>query len=105
MSVEVRTVPADLPEVDVLLGRVPGRARGDVPERAGHLRTEAHPRGRVHAAERCLRTGGRRRRRDRVRGLRRIADGVDAAGAVDVRFEVKHVFVTPAGRGKGSRRP
>jgi ribosomal protein S18 acetylase RimI-like enzyme len=27
--------------------------------------------------------------------------GVDASGAVDVRFEVKHVFVAPAGRGAG----
>ncbi|WP_412873912.1 GNAT family N-acetyltransferase [Curtobacterium poinsettiae] len=101
MSVEVRTVPADLPEVDVLLDAYLDEREATFPSAQG-----TYARKRTPAAEFTPPNGVFALADDGgvaigCGGLRRIADGVDATGAVDVRFEVKHVFVTPAGRGKG----
>ncbi|MFJ3381474.1 GNAT family N-acetyltransferase [Curtobacterium sp. NPDC090217] len=95
--VTVRIVPADLPEVDVLLDAYLDEREATFPSAQG-----SYSRKRTPAAEftppngvfavasddagRALGCGG----------LRRIADDGD-----DVRFEVKHVFVTPEGRGRG----
>ncbi|MBF4614851.1 GNAT family N-acetyltransferase [Curtobacterium sp. VKM Ac-1376] len=101
MSVEVRTVPADLPEVDALLDAYLDEREATFPSAQG-----AYSRKRTPASEFAPPNGvfvvasvdgvavG-------CGGLRRIADGADETGAADVRFEVKHVFVTPAGRGRG----
>jgi GNAT superfamily N-acetyltransferase len=101
MSVEVRTVPADLPEVDALLDAYLDEREATFPSAQGR-----YSRKRTPAAEFTPPNGVFAVAYDDgvsvgCGGLRRIADGVDATGAVDVRFEVKHVFVTPAGRGTG----
>ncbi|MFZ6990817.1 GNAT family N-acetyltransferase [Curtobacterium sp. RRHDQ66] len=95
--VTVRIVPADLPEVDALLDAYLDEREATFPSAQGSYsrkRTPAReftPPNGVFAvasddAGRSLGCGG----------LRRIADEGD-----DVRFEVKHVFVTPEGRGRG----
>jgi GNAT superfamily N-acetyltransferase len=96
MSVEVRTVPADLPEVDVLLDAYLDEREATFPSAQG-----AYSRKRTPAAEFTPPNGVFAVAYDGgvavgCGGLRRIPDDGD-----DVRFEVKHVFVTPAGRGKG----
>jgi ribosomal protein S18 acetylase RimI-like enzyme len=101
MSVEVRTVPADLPEVDALLDAYLDEREATFPSAQGR-----YSRKRTPAAEFTPPNGVFAVAYDDgvsvgCGGLRRIADRVDATGAVDVRFEVKHVFVTPAGRGTG----
>ncbi|WIE66102.1 GNAT family N-acetyltransferase [Curtobacterium sp. MCLR17_036] len=102
MSVEVRTVPADLPEVDVLLDAYLDEREATFPSAQG-----AYSRKRTPAAEFTPPNGVFAVAYDAdgtavgCGGLRRIADGTGDEGAVDVRFEVKHVFVTPAGRGQG----
>ncbi|QQD77150.1 GNAT family N-acetyltransferase [Curtobacterium sp. YC1] len=101
MSVEVRTVPADLPEVDALLDAYLDEREATFPAAQG-----AYSRKRTPAAEFTPPTGVFAvAYADGVAvgcgGLRRIADGVDESGSTDVRFEVKHVFVTPTGRGAG----
>jgi ribosomal protein S18 acetylase RimI-like enzyme len=98
--VTVRIVPADLPEVDVLLDRYLDEREATFPSAQGSYRRKrtpavefAQPNGVFvvayddHAPVGCG-------------GLRRIADAPAADGGVDVRFEVKHVYVDPAGRGK-----
>jgi ribosomal protein S18 acetylase RimI-like enzyme len=101
MSVEVRTVPADLPEVDVLLDAYLDEREATFPSAQG-----TYSRKRTPAAEFTPPNGVFAVAYDGgtavgCGGLRRIPDGVDETGADDVRFEVKHVFVTPGGRGKG----
>jgi GNAT superfamily N-acetyltransferase len=97
MSVEVRTVPADLPEVDALLDAYLDEREATFPSAQG-----AYSRKRTPAAEFTPPNGVFAvAYADGVAvgcgGLRRIADGPHETG----RFEVKHVFVTPAGRGRG----
>ncbi|WFR68583.1 GNAT family N-acetyltransferase [Curtobacterium flaccumfaciens] len=96
MTLEVRTVSADIPEVDALLDAYLDEREATFPSAQGSYsrkRTPADeftpPRGVFAVAYDDGRAVG-------CGGVRRIAD--DGA---DVRFEVKHVFVTPAGRGKG----
>lgn len=94
--VTVRTVPADLPEVDALLDAYLDERAATFPSAQGtysRKRTPAAefvpPRGVFVVAEDAGVPVG-------CGGLRRIADDGD-----DVRYEVKHVFVTPTGRGRG----
>lgn len=101
MTLEVRTVPADIPEVDELLDAYLDEREATFPSAQG-----TYSRKRTPAAEFTPPNGVFAVAYDDglavgCGGLRRIPDGRDDAGAVDVRFEVKHVFVTPAGRGKG----
>jgi len=100
MTLEVRTVPADIPEVDALLDAYLDEREATFPSAQG-----SYARKRTPAAEFTPPNGVFAVAYDDglavgCGGLRRIAD--DTAGdSPDVRFEVKHVFVTPAGRGKG----
>ncbi|MBF4607241.1 GNAT family N-acetyltransferase [Curtobacterium sp. VKM Ac-1393] len=104
MSVEVRTVPAVLPEVDVLLDAYLDEREATFPNAQG-----TYSRTRTPAAEFTPPNGVFAVAYDDgvavgCGGLRRIADDTgspDVADGPDVRFEVKHVFVTPAGRGRG----
>ncbi|MBF4590114.1 MULTISPECIES: GNAT family N-acetyltransferase [unclassified Curtobacterium] len=96
IPVTVRTVPADLPEVDALLDAYLDEREATFPSAQGSYsrkRTPAEeftpPRGVFVVAYDGDTPVG-------CGGLRRIADDGD-----DVRYEVKHVFVTPAGRGRG----
>jgi len=101
MTLEVRTVPADIPEVDELLDAYLDEREATFPSAQG-----TYSRKRTPAAEFTPPNGVFAVAYDDglavgCGGLRRIPDARDDTGAVDVRFEVKHVFVTPAGRGKG----
>ncbi|WIB78651.1 GNAT family N-acetyltransferase [Curtobacterium sp. MCPF17_002] len=112
MTLEVRTVPADIPEVDALLDAYLDEREATFPSAQGSYarkRTPAAeftpPNGTFVVAyddddhDRPVGGGGRPvggARPVGCGGLRRIADDGD-----DVRFEVKHVFVTAAGRGRG----
>ncbi|WP_420364115.1 GNAT family N-acetyltransferase [Curtobacterium aetherium] len=94
--VTVRVVPADRPEVDALLDRYLDERAATFPTAQGSYsrkRTPAAefvpPNGTFVVADVAGTPVG-------CGGLRRIADDGD-----DVRFEVKHVFVTPEGRGRG----
>ena len=96
IPVTVRTVPADLPEVDALLDAYLDEREATFPSAQGSYsrkRTPAEeftpPRGVFVVAYDGDTPVG-------CGGLRRIGDDGD-----DVRYEVKHVFVTPAGRGRG----
>jgi GNAT superfamily N-acetyltransferase len=96
MTLEVRTVPADIPEVDVLLDAYLDEREATFPSAQG-----SYSRKRTPAAEFTPPNGVFVVAYDDDRaigcgGLRRIPD--DGA---DVRFEVKHVFVATDGRGKG----
>jgi ribosomal protein S18 acetylase RimI-like enzyme len=96
-QVTVRTVPADLPEVDVLLDRYLDEREATFPSAQGR-----YSRKRTPVAELTAPVGTFVVAYDAdgvavgCGGLRRIADDGD-----DVRFEVKHVFVAPEGRGRG----
>ena len=96
-QVTVRTVPADLPEVDALLDAYLDEREATFPSAQG-----SYSRKRTPAAEFTPPRGVFLVAYDGddtplgCGGLRRIPDDGD-----DVRFEVKHVFVTPAGRGRG----
>lgn len=96
IPVTVRTVSADLPEVDALLDAYLDEREATFPSAQGSYsrkRTPAEeftpPRGVFVVAYDGDAPVG-------CGGLRRIADDGD-----DVRYEVKHVFVTPAGRRRG----
>ncbi|WP_144764092.1 GNAT family N-acetyltransferase [Curtobacterium sp. 9128] len=95
--VTVRVVPADLPEVDVLLDAYLDERAATFPSAQG-----TYTRKRTPAAEFTPPNGVFAVAYDAAGtplgcgGLRRIDDDGD-----DVRFEVKHVFVTPDGRGRG----
>jgi GNAT superfamily N-acetyltransferase len=94
--VTVRTVPADAPEVDALLDAYLAEREATFPSAQG-----AYTRKRTPAAEFVAPNGTFVVAYDGdlpvgCGGLRRIPDDGD-----DVRFEVKHVFVSPAGRGSG----
>ncbi|MGN6409505.1 MAG: GNAT family N-acetyltransferase [Curtobacterium sp.] len=96
MTLEVRTVPADIPEVDALLDAYLDEREATFPSAQG-----SYSRKRTPAAEFTPPVGTCVVAYDDGRpvgcgGLRRIPDDGD-----DVRFEVKHVFVTPEGRGRG----
>ncbi|WIB27487.1 GNAT family N-acetyltransferase [Curtobacterium sp. MCSS17_015] len=95
-QVSVRVVPADLPEVDDLLDRYLDEREATFPSAQG-----SYSRKRTPAAEFVPPNGVFVVAFDGdtavgCGGLRRIPD---ADG--DVRFEVKHVFVAPEGRGRG----
>ncbi|PYY34628.1 hypothetical protein DEJ16_00345 [Curtobacterium sp. MCJR17_055] len=95
-QVSVRVVPADLPEVDALLDRYLDEREATFPSAQGSYSRKRTPAAEfvppngvfVVATDGAVAVG--------CGGLRRIADDGD-----DVRFEVKHVFVTPEGRGRG----
>ncbi|MGU3411897.1 GNAT family N-acetyltransferase [Microbacterium sp. M1A1_1b] len=94
--VTVRTVPADLPEVDALLDAYLDEREATFPSAQG-----SYSRKRTPAAEFTPPNGVFVVAYDGddpvgCGGLRRIADDGD-----QVRCEVKHVFVAPAGRGRG----
>jgi len=97
MTLEVRTVPADSPEVDVLLDAYLDERESTFPSAQG-----TYSRKRTPAAEFTPPNGVFVVAVDEdgsavgCGGLRRIADD-----GSDVRFEVKHVFVTPSARGRG----
>ncbi|AOX64744.1 hypothetical protein BJK06_02145 [Curtobacterium sp. BH-2-1-1] len=96
MTLEVRTVPADIPEVDALLDAYLDEREATFASAQG-----SYSRKRTPAAEFTPPVGTFVVAYDGGRavgcgGLRRIPDDGD-----DVRFEVKHVFVTPEGRGRG----
>ncbi|WP_235510865.1 GNAT family N-acetyltransferase [Curtobacterium sp. Leaf261] len=99
--VTVRIVPADLPEVDDLLDRYLDEREATFPSAQG-----AYSRKRTPAAEFTPPNGVFVVADDDsgapvgCGGVRRIADATADDGGVDVRFEVKHVFVDPAGRGR-----
>ncbi|MFJ6172541.1 GNAT family N-acetyltransferase [Curtobacterium sp. NPDC092190] len=107
MPLQVRSVPADAPEVDALLDAYLDEREATFPSAQGSYarkRTPAveftAPNGVFVVAyevdeDGALPIG--------CGGLRRIAaraDG-DATPDDDARFEVKHVYVSPAGRGRG----
>ncbi|MCS5486769.1 GNAT family N-acetyltransferase [Curtobacterium flaccumfaciens pv. beticola] len=96
MPLQVRPVPADAPEVDALLDAYLDEREATFPSAQG-----SYSRKRTPAAEFVPPNGTFVVAYDDDRpvgcgGLRRIVDDGD-----DVRFEVKHVYVTPVGRGKG----
>ena len=100
MPLQVRSVPADAPEVDALLDAYLDEREATFPSAQG-----TYSRKRTPAAEFTAPNGvfvvayevdGDRAAAIGCGGLRRIADDGD-----DVRFEVKHVYVSPAGRGRG----
>ncbi|OII05386.1 GNAT family N-acetyltransferase [Curtobacterium sp. MCBA15_008] len=100
MTLEVRTVPADAPQVDELLDAYLDEREATFPSAQG-----SYARKRTPAAEFTPPNGTFVVAYDGgfpvgCGGLRRIPDDGDGDGD-DVRFEVKHVFVTPAGRGRG----
>ncbi|KTR51276.1 GNAT family N-acetyltransferase [Curtobacterium oceanosedimentum] len=100
MPLQVRSVPADAPEVDALLDAYLDEREATFPSAQG-----SYSRKRTPAAEFTAPNGvfvvAYEADGDAVEpvgcgGLRRIADDGD-----DVRFEVKHVYVAPEGRGRG----
>ncbi len=100
MPLQVRSVPADAPEVDALLDAYLDEREATFPSTQG-----SYSRKRTPAAEFTAPNGvfvvAYEADGDAVEpvgcgGLRRIADDGD-----DVRFEVKHVYVSPDGRGRG----
>ncbi|MDM7892493.1 GNAT family N-acetyltransferase [Curtobacterium caseinilyticum] len=96
MPLQVRSVRADVPEVDALLDAYLDEREATFPSAQGR-----YTRKRTPAAEFVAPNGAFVLALDDDRpvgcgGLRRIADDGD-----DVRFEVKHVFVSPDGRGRG----
>jgi ribosomal protein S18 acetylase RimI-like enzyme len=101
MSVEVRTVPADLPEVDVLLDAYLDEREATFPSAQGSYSRKRTPAAEFTPPNGVFAVAYEGATAVGCGGLRRIVDGVDTLGTVDVRFEVKHVFVTPAGRSKG----
>jgi GNAT superfamily N-acetyltransferase len=96
-QVTVRPVPADLPEVDALLDRYLDEREATFPSAQGR-----YSRKRTPVAELSAPVGTFVVAYDPdgvavgCGGLRRIADDGE-----DVRYEVKHVFVAPEGRGRG----
>ncbi|MBA8991496.1 GNAT superfamily N-acetyltransferase [Curtobacterium pusillum] len=96
MTLEVRTVPADIPEVDELLDAYLDEREATFPAAQG-----SYSRRRTPAAEFTPPNGTFVVAYDGGHpvgcgGLRRIPDD-----GIDVRFEVKHVFVTADRRGRG----
>ncbi|PZF56089.1 PadR family transcriptional regulator [Curtobacterium sp. MCSS17_008] len=100
MPLQVRSVPADAPEVDALLDAYLDEREATFPTAQG-----TYSRKRTPAAEFAPPNGvfvvayeedGADALAVGCGGLRRIPDD-----AGDVRFEVKHVYVSPAGRGRG----
>lgn len=96
MSLEVRTVPADAPEVDVLLDAYLDERAATFPSAQGTYARKRTPAAEFTAPNGAFVVADRDGTAIGCGGLRRIADDGD-----DVRFEVKHVYVSPAGRGQG----
>jgi GNAT superfamily N-acetyltransferase len=102
--VTVRTVPADLPEVDALLDAYLDEREATFPSAQGAYSRKRTPAAQFTPPRGVFAVAYRSDEHDEhdgavalgCGGLRRIADDGD-----DVRFEVKHVFVTPSGRGRG----
>ncbi|MFZ7088094.1 GNAT family N-acetyltransferase [Curtobacterium sp. RRHDQ10] len=97
--VTVRAVPADLPDVDLLLDRYLDERAATFPSAQGTYRRTRTPAAEfedgmfVVAYDGDVPVG--------CGGLRRIPDRVGEDGSREVRYEVKHVYVDPAGRGLG----
>lgn len=109
MPLQVRSVPADAPEVDTLLDAYLDEREATFPSAQG-----SYSRKRTPAVEFTAPNGVFVVAYDvdddgsvpvGCGGLRRIPtrpdDDGDPADGDDVRFEVKHVYVSPAGRGRG----
>jgi GNAT superfamily N-acetyltransferase len=96
MTLEVRTVPADTPEVDELLDAYLDERAATFPSAQGSYARKRTPAAEFADGNGTFVVAHRDGAAVGCGGLRRIADDGD-----DVRFEVKHVYVTPAGRGQG----
>lgn len=96
MTLEVRTVPADRPEVDELLDAYLDERAATFPSAQGTYSRKRTPAAEFTAPNGTFVVAYDDGRAVGCGGLRRIADDGD-----DVRFEVKHVFVTADGRGRG----
>jgi GNAT superfamily N-acetyltransferase len=94
--VDVREVPADLPEVDDLLERYLVEREATFPSAQGSYSRKRTPASEFEAPNGTFVVAYDGERPVGCGGLRRIPDDGD-----DVRFEVKHVFVDPTGRGLG----
>jgi len=96
MALEVRTVPADSPEVDALLDAYLDEREATFPSTQGTYSRKRTPAVEFTDGHGVFVVARRDGTAIGCGGLRRIADDGD-----DVRFEVKHVYVAPAGRGQG----
>jgi GNAT superfamily N-acetyltransferase len=96
MPLEVRTVPADAPEVDALLDAYLDEREATFPSAQGSYSRKRTPAAEFTGDNGVFVVAYRDGTAVGCGGLRRIPDDGD-----DVRFEVKHVFVFPAGRGQG----
>jgi len=96
MTLEVRTVPADAPEVDALLEAYLDEREATFPSAQGSYSRKRTPAAEFQGGTGVFVVAYRDGAAVGCGGLRRIADDGD-----DVRFEVKHVYVSPAGRGQG----
>jgi GNAT superfamily N-acetyltransferase len=96
MSLEVRTVPADAPEVDALLDAYLDEREATFPSAQGTYSRKRTPAAEFTDGNGVFVVAYRDGAPVGCGGLRRIADDGD-----EVRFEVKHVYVSPAGRGQG----
>ncbi len=96
MSLEVRTVPADAPEVDALLDAYLDEREATFPSAQGTYSRKRTPAAEFTPPDGVFVVAVWDGAAVGCGGLRRIADDGD-----DVRFEVKHVYVSPAGRGQG----
>jgi GNAT superfamily N-acetyltransferase len=96
MPLEVRTVPADAPEVDALLDAYLDEREATFPSAQGSYSRKRTPAAEFTGDNGVFVVAYRDGTAVGCGGLRRIPDDGD-----DVRFEVKHVFVSPAGRGQG----
>jgi GNAT superfamily N-acetyltransferase len=95
-QVTVRTVHADTPEVDVLLDRYLDEREATFPSAQGTYTRKRTPASELTPPHGTFVVAYDGSTAVGCGGLRRIADDGD-----DVRFEVKHVFVLPEGRGRG----
>ncbi|MGN8049991.1 GNAT family N-acetyltransferase [Curtobacterium sp. 22159] len=96
MTLEVRTVPADAPEVDALLDAYLDERAATFPSAQGSYARKRAPAAEFTDPDGVFVVAYDDDRPVGCGGLRRIPD--DGA---DVRFEVKHVYVAPEGRGAG----
>ncbi len=107
MTLQVRSVPADVPEVDALLDAYLDEREATFPSAQGSYSRRRTPAAEFEAPNGAFVVAYGDGAADDADGstgptpigcggLRRIPDDGD-----DVRFEVKHVYVTPAGRGRG----
>jgi len=100
MSLQVRSVPADVPEVDALLDAYLDEREATFPSAQGSYSRKRTPAAEFTAPNGAFvvafRVEGDTELPVGCGGLRHIPDD-----GQDVRFEVKHVYVSPEGRGQG----